>query len=116
MSRITRTQTSPILSRAVEYHGSISTSGLGARYSAGDVTAQTTDILEQADALLEEHGTDRTRLLQAQIFLKRIEDRDAVNAVWRVWLPEGLAPARACVQAELAAPELLVEIMLISTK
>ncbi len=116
MSRIVRTEPSPILSRAVEYHGFIFTAGIIPRDAAGDIAAQTRDVLAQADALLEEHGTDRTRLLQAQIWLKRIGDREAMNAVWQDWLPEGLAPARACVQAELADPALLVEIMLISTK
>ncbi len=116
MSRIVRTGPSPILSKAVEYHGFIFTSGIIARDPGGDITAQTRDVLAQADALLEEHGTDRTRLLQAQIWLKRITDREAMNAVWLAWLPEGLAPARACVQAELVDPDLLVEIMLTSTK
>ncbi len=116
MSRIVRTEPSPVLSRAVEYHGFIFTSGIVARDAAGDVLAQTRDVLAQADSLLEEHGTDRTRLLQAQIWLKRIADREAVNTIWQEWLPDGLAPARACVQAELAHPDLLVEIMLVSTK
>ncbi len=116
MSRIIRTETNPIMSKAVEYHGFIFTSGLVARDSSGDFEAQTRDVLAQADALLEEHGTDRTRLLQVQIWLKRIGDREALNVIWSAWLPEGLAPARACVQAELANPDLLVEIMLVSTK
>ena len=43
-------------------------------------------------------------------------DREAMNEIWSAWLPEGGAPARACVQAELAAPRLLVEIMVVTTK
>ena len=116
MSRIIRTEPSPILSKAVEYHGFIFTAGIIARDPSGDLVAQTHDVFAQADALLEEHGTDRTRLLQAQIWLKHMSDREAMNAIWQEWLPEGLAPARACVQAELAHPDLLVEIMLVSTK
>jgi enamine deaminase RidA (YjgF/YER057c/UK114 family) len=116
MSKIVRTDAGPILSKAVEYHGFIFTAGIIARDPSADITAQTKDVLAQADALLEEHGTDRTRLLQAQIWLKHMSDRDAMNAVWSAWLPEGLAPARACVQAEMAHPDLLVEIMLVSTK
>lgn len=116
MSRIIRTEPDAIMSKAVEYHGFIFTAGLVARDPSGDFEAQLNDILAQADALLETHGTDRTRLLQAQIWLKRIGDREALNRIWSAWLPEGLAPARACVQAELASPEMLVEIMLVSTK
>ena len=116
MSKIIRTEPNPILARAVEYHGFIFTQGMVARDLAADVTAQTRDVLDQLDALLEEHGTDKTRLLQAQIWLKHIGDREAMNAVWSAWLPSGGAPARACVQAVLADPRMLVEIMLITTK
>ena len=120
MSRIIRTETNAIMSRAVEYHGFIYTSGLVARDPSGDVEAQTHDVLAQADTLLETHGTDRTRLLQAQIWLKRIGDREAFNRIWSAWLAEGGAaaqtPARACVEAELVHPDLLVEVMLVSTK
>ena len=116
MSRLIRTDVSPVLSKAVEYHGFIFTAGIVARDTSGDIAAQTADVLQQADALLERHGTDRSRLLQAQIWLKHIADRQAMNAVWEAWLPADSAPARACVQADLADPTLLVEIMLISTK
>ncbi|MDG6094337.1 RidA family protein [Acetobacter sp. AN02] len=116
MSRILRTEPNKILSKAVEYHGFIFTQGVVARDLSQDATAQTKDILDQLDALLEEHGTDKTRILQAQIWLKDISDRDALNAVWSAWLPENGAPARACVQAVLADPRMLVEIMLITTK
>src|SRR6195952_178013 len=116
MSKIIRTEPNPILSRVVEYHGFIFTQGVVARDLDADVTAQTHDVLDQIDVLLEEHGTDKTRLLQAQIWLKDIKDRDALNAVWSAWLPAEGAPARACVQAVLADPRILVEIMLITTK
>ena len=116
MSKIIRTEPSPVLSKAVEYHGFIFTQGMVARDLDGDVRAQTRDVLDQLDVLLEEHGTDKTRLLQAQIWLKDIGDREALNALWSAWLPPGGAPARACVQAVLADPRMLVEIMLITTK
>ncbi|HET8996568.1 MAG TPA: RidA family protein, partial [Acetobacteraceae bacterium] len=77
---------------------------------------QTADVLAQIDDLLEQHGTDKTRLLQAQIWVKHISDRGAMNEVWTPWLPPGGAPVRACVQAELASPELLVEIMVTACK
>jgi len=111
MSRILRTDANPILAKAVEYHGFVYTQGVVAADLSGDITAQTTSVLEQIDALLELHGTDKTRLLQAQIWLKSMDDRAAMNAVWSAWLPEGGAPARACVEAVLADPGYLVEIM-----
>ncbi|MGC9270471.1 RidA family protein [Acidiphilium sp.] len=112
MSRIIRTEATDILAKVVEYHGFVYTQGVVAGDLGGDVTAQTRDILAQIDAALEMHGTDNTRLLQAQIWLKSIEDRAAMNAVWSAWLPAGGAPARACVEAKLADPRILVEIMI----
>ena len=111
MSRIIRTDANAVLSKVVEYHGFIYTQGLVALDLALDVTGQTKDILEQLDETLEIHGTDKTRLLQAHIWLKDIADRDAMNQVWSAWLPADGAPARACVQAVMAHPGYLVEIM-----
>ena len=116
MAKILRTEPNAIMSRAVEYHGFVFTQGMVARDLSQDVAGQTRDILEQLDALLEQHGTDSTRILQAQIWLKHIGDRGALNEVWQGWVPTGEAPARACVQAEMADPRMLVEIMLITTK
>ena len=116
MSRIIRTEPSAILSRAVEYHGFVYTQGMVARDPSRDITGQTKDVLAQIDEVLELHGTDNTRILQAQIWLKHIGDRAALNAVWSAWLPEGHAPARVCVQAELADPALLVEVMVTTCK
>ncbi len=111
MSRIIRTDANPVLAKAVEYHGFVYTQGVVAADPDRDITAQTKDVLAQIDELLEIHGTDNTRLLQAHIWLKDIADREAMNQVWSAWLPEGGAPVRACVQAVLADPRYLVEIM-----
>ena len=112
MSRIIRTGASPLIAKAVEYHGFIYTQGVVAADTSKDITGQTEDVLAQIDALLETHGTDNTRLLQAHIWLKDIADREAMNRIWKAWLPAGGAPARACVQAVLADPSYLVEIMI----
>jgi enamine deaminase RidA (YjgF/YER057c/UK114 family) len=116
MSRIIRTEASAILSKAVEYHGFVYTQGIVTRDPALDITGQVRDVLAQIDEVLELHGTDNSRLLQAQIWLKHISDRAALNEVWSAWLPEGQAPARAVVQAELADPKWLVEIMVTTCK
>src|SRR5579871_2533003 len=111
MSRIIRTEAKQVLAKAVEYHGFVYLQGVVPADTSLDITGQTKDVLAQIDALLETHGTDNTRLLQVHIWLKNIADREALNAVWSAWLPEGGAPARACVQAVLADPNYLVEIM-----
>ncbi|MDQ2802292.1 MAG: RidA family protein [Pseudomonadota bacterium] len=116
MSKIIRTDPNKILSKGVEYHGFVFLQGVTARDPNKDITGQTEDVLAQIDDLLETHGTDKTRLLQAHLWVKDIRDRDALNAVWSAWLPSGGAPARACVQANLADPRLLVEIMVAACK
>jgi enamine deaminase RidA (YjgF/YER057c/UK114 family) len=116
MSKIIRTEPNRILAKAVEYHGFVFVQGCTAGDTSQDVVGQTRQILAQIDDILEQHGTDKTRLLQAQIWLKDIRDRDAMNEVWSAWLPEGMAPARACVEANMAGPRLLVEIMVTACK
>lgn len=116
MSRIIRTEPGALFSRAVEYHGFVYSQGLVTQDMTLDVRGQVRDILAQLDSLLELHGTDKTRLLQAHIWLKHIGDWPALNEVWTAWLPSGQAPARAAVQAELADPALLVKIMVTACK
>jgi enamine deaminase RidA (YjgF/YER057c/UK114 family) len=116
MSRILRTEPSAVFSKAVEYHGFVYTQGLVPRNPEAGIKEQIHDVLAQIDAVLELHGTDSTRLLQAQIWLKDINDRAVLNDVWSAWLPKGQAPARALVQAILADPRWHVEIMVTACK
>jgi enamine deaminase RidA (YjgF/YER057c/UK114 family) len=116
MAKIIRTKPGKIFSQAVEFHGFVYLQGCTAADLGKDITGQTREVLATIDEILEVHGTDKTRLLQAQIWLKNIRDREAMNAVWSAWLPEEGAPARACVQADLADPRILVEIMVMACK
>ncbi len=116
MTRIIRTEPNAVLAKAVEFHGFVYLQGCTAQTLTKDIRGQTEEVLSQIDAILETHGTDKTRLLQAQIWLKDIRDRDAMNTIWSAWLPEGGAPARACVQAHMADPRHLVEIMVTACK
>lgn len=116
MSKITRTESGAIYAKAVEHHNFVFLAGITAEDATKDITGQTQEALALIDALLEQNGTDKTRLLQAQIWLKDIKDRDAMNKVWSAWLPTEGAPARACVQAALADPRQLVEIMVTACK
>lgn len=75
------------------------------------IREQVTQILEQIDVRLKLVGSDRTRLLQVQIFLASLTDGNVLNELWDAWVPEGHAPARACVQAGLA-PGYLVEMVI----
>ena len=77
-----------------------------------DISAQTENLLSSLERLLAQAGSDKSRLLMATIYLADMADYDAMNAVWDAWLPEGSAPARACLQARLANPKFKVEIVL----
>jgi enamine deaminase RidA (YjgF/YER057c/UK114 family) len=116
MSKIIRTEPNKVLAKAVEYHGFVYVQGLTAKDVSKDISGQTAEVLAQIDEILEIHGTDKTRLLQAQIWVKDIRDRDAMNVLWSAWLPADGAPARACVEANMADPRILVEIMVTACK
>ena len=75
-----------------------------------DITQQTQTMLAKVNELLASVGSDTNRMLSATIYLKSMDDFAAMNLVWNAWVPSGHAPARACVQAAMARPELLVEI------
>jgi enamine deaminase RidA (YjgF/YER057c/UK114 family) len=111
MSKITRQGSNAILSGSVEYHNFVFLAGMTADDLSKDITGQTQQVIAKIDQALENNGTDKTRLLSAQIWLKDIRDRDAMNKVWVSWLGDAGRPARACVEANMADPRHLVEIM-----
>jgi len=79
--------------------------------SGTDITSQAQAVFAQAERTLALAGSDKSHLLMATIYLKHMSDRVAFNAAWQAWLPEGCAPARACVSAEMASPDFLLEIV-----
>jgi len=79
-----------------------------------DTAEQTAAVLARIDALLAEAGLDRDAIVSASVWLADIADFDAMNAVWDAWVVPGAAPARACVQSELAYPRFRVEIAVIA--
>ena len=111
MAKLTRMGSNKILSSSVEYHNFVFLAGMTADDTSLDITGQTRQVLAKIDASLEANGTDKSHLLNCQIWLKDIRDRDAMNKVWTEWLGEEGRPARACVEANMADPRILVEIM-----
>lgn len=108
---ITRTHTSERASKIVMHNGVVYLSGQVAEDPDADISEQTISTLARVDALLAEVGTDKTHLLSVQIFLRDIDnDFAAMNEVWNAWVPDGHAPARACVEGHMARSALLVEI------
>ena len=100
------------MAQAVIHAGIVYRAGQVAQNAAGEsVTEQTKDVLDIIDDLLAQAGTDKSRLLTAQIWLTDIAAFDEMNAVWDAWLSPDNPPARACVEARLARPQFSVEIM-----
>ncbi len=73
-------------------------------------------MLDAVDRLLAEAGTDKTRILSATIYLADIRSFAQMNSVWDAWVPQGHTPARATVEAKLAAPAYKVEIQVIAAR
>jgi enamine deaminase RidA (YjgF/YER057c/UK114 family) len=107
---ITRLNPGQRFCQAVIANGIVTTAGITARDTAGDVVAQTRDILTQIDALLGQAGTSKAKLLTANIWLRDIAQFSAMNSVWDGWVDMQNLPVRATVEARLALPDLLVEI------
>lgn len=108
---IKRIQPGPRMSQAVVYNGIAFLAGQVAADKAGaSVAEQTRNILERIDGLLKEAGTDKTRLLTANIWLADIGSFAEMNGIWDAWVAPGCAPARATVESRLASPQYTVEI------
>ena len=107
---ITRIGTGKRMSEGVCYNGIIWVAGQVG--NPGDSVAdQTRSCLAEVDRILAEAGTDKTRILSAQIWLADMAAFAEMNAVWDAWVPKGDTPARATGEAKLAAPDYLVEII-----
>ncbi|TAM99692.1 MAG: RidA family protein [Rhizobiaceae bacterium] len=100
----------PRMSQAVAHGGLLYIAGQVAEDRKGGVEAQTRDILGKLDSLLAEAGTSKSKLVAVNIFLSQIGDFDAVNSVYDAWIDRQHPPARACVEARLADPDLRIEI------
>ncbi len=105
---IQRIGTNQRMSKIVIHNGTAYLCGQVGKPEDG-IEAQVREALSRVDQLLESCGTSKENLLQVIVWLKNMEDFDAMNQIWENWLPEGHAPARACGTAELANPNLLVE-------
>src|SRR5687767_7742521 len=112
-NKVQRIETNQRMSRVVIYNGIAWFAGLTAGDATQDIKGQTQQVLAKVDENLAKAGTDKTKLLSAQIWLKDIErDFPGMNEVWDAWVPTGAAPARATGQSKLARGELLVEIII----
>jgi enamine deaminase RidA (YjgF/YER057c/UK114 family) len=106
----------PRMSEAAALGNLVFLSGEVADDRSQGVASQTRQILASIDETLAKAGTDKTKILKANIWLADIKDFSAMNEVWDSWVPQGHTPARATVEAKLAAPDILVEIMVVAAR
>ena len=111
---IERIGSSDRMSKIVKHNGTVYLCGQTACDASWDITEQTQRCLNQIDGLLEQAGSHRDRILSATIYIRDMKDFAAMNKVWDGWVAEGNKPARACVEARMARPDILVELSVIA--
>ena len=111
---IRRIRTTGRMSAAVVHGSLVFLAGHVSADREGGVHGQTQRVLARIDEVLAEAGTDKSRVLSAQVWLADIATFDEMNAVWDAWVTPGHAPARATVEARLASPDYLVEISVVA--
>ena len=105
------------MSKAVVHGNTVYLAGIVANDPKGkSVTDQTRDIVAQIDGYLKQAGTDKSKLLSANIWITDMANFAEMNAVWDAWVSPGNTPARATVEARLATPDYKVEIMVVAAK
>jgi enamine deaminase RidA (YjgF/YER057c/UK114 family) len=114
---IERREVGPRMSQIVVHGETVYLAGIVAHAAKGrGVAEQTKEVLATIDRYLAQAGSDKTRLLSANIWLADMRDFAEMNAVWDAWVAPGHTPARATVEAKLAAPEYKVEIMVTAAR
>lgn len=108
---IQRFEVGPRLSEMAIHNGTVYLAGQIADDASADMRGQTQQVLAAIDALLAQAGTDKSRILHAQIFLPDLGNFPAMNEVWEAWVVPGHTPTRATVQAALANPKWKIEVV-----
>lgn len=98
-------------SEAAVFNGVVYLAGMVPERGDLDLRGQTEDVLAQVEQRLKEAGSDKSRILRAQIYLHDIREIGAMNEVWDAWVVPGSAPPRATVQTALADPAWKIEIV-----
>lgn len=111
---VERIGTTQRMSKINKYNDTVYLCGMVAKDAETDIREQARTMLENVDEALAEAGTTREKMLSATIYIRDMKDFAAMNEVWDAWVPEGEAPARACVEARLANPLYLVEVSIVA--
>jgi enamine deaminase RidA (YjgF/YER057c/UK114 family) len=109
--QITRLDLNPRMSEAVCHQGVAYLAGQVPTDVTKDIVGQTQDVLSEIDNVLRRLGTDKTKLLQAQVFLKDMNEFEGMNKAWDEWVAPLSPPARATIQANLADKDWKIEML-----
>ena len=117
MMAITRHESTPVYSKVAEANGFVFTAGVIPTDLSRDIKGQTAEVLAEIDRLLKLCGTDKSKVVSATVWLNDIRHREGMNEAWGAWVGGAQnAPVRACVEAKLIDPRMLVEIGVFATK
>lgn len=111
---IIRKSSTQRVSKVVIHNDTVYLSGQVALDVSEDVAGQSKSVLANVDNYLSEAGTDKSKILSALIHLKDRNDAGTFNEIWNAWLPQGCAPARTCVQAQMLRDVVLVEVSIVA--
>ncbi|MBK9079909.1 MAG: RidA family protein [Hyphomicrobium sp.] len=113
---IKRHESTAVYSKVTEANGLVFTAGVIPTDLSRDCEGQTVEVLAEIDRVLALCGTDKSKVVQATVWLNDIRHRDAMNKAWGAWLGGKDAPARACIEGKLIDPRMLVEISVVAAK
>ncbi len=104
----------PRLSQAVVHGDTVYLAGMVAADPSADTKGQTQQILKKIDETLAAVGSGKSKLLSATVYLANMATYNDMNVAWDAWVDPANTPARATVEARLAAPKYQVEIMCVA--
>ena len=116
MNAIARMETTDRMSKIVIHQDTVYLCGQVADNSEAPIGPQTENMLAKVERLLQQAGSGKEHMLSATIYLRDMKDFAGMNAVWDQWVPQGHAPVRACVEARMARPDLLVEVSIVAAR
>ena len=114
--QVVRHEANAVYCKVAEANGFVFTAGIIPTDLAKDVKGQTAEVLVEIDRLLGLCGSDKSKVVSATIWLNDIRHREAMNEAWTAWTGGKNAPVRACVEAKLIDPRMLVEIGVVAVK
>ena len=113
---VIRHHVGPRLSETAVHNGTVYLAGQIAEDTTQDIAGQTREVLGHIDRLLAEANSDKSHLLSVQIYITDMKDFPGMNSVWDAWVAQGATPPRATVEAKLANPACLVEIVVVAAQ